>query len=98
MDRQTATDHEKQETSFSKCLYFADGNEGGKMGSTVTAAVIGIVVPMGECGPKSLGRKERACPRVWGKHWKDRALSTLTCPTGFSFCPGSLPAHLPVQI
>lgn len=37
------------------------------MGSTVTAAVIGIVVPMGECGTKSLGRKERACSRVWGK-------------------------------
>ena len=32
------------------------------MGSTVTAAVIGIIVPMGECGPESLGRKERPCP------------------------------------
>lgn len=29
------------------------------MGSTVTAAVIGIIVPIGEYGPKSLGRKER---------------------------------------
>lgn len=37
------------------------------MGSTVTAAVIGIIVPMGECGPKSMGRKEKPCPEFGGK-------------------------------
>ena len=38
------------------------------MGSTVTAAVIGIIVPMGECGPKSLGRREKVHSSPGEKH------------------------------
>lgn len=54
-------DHWKRETSSYECLCFADGNEGSKTGSTVTAAVIGIIVPMGECGPRSLrGKRDLA--------------------------------------
>lgn len=49
-------------------LCFADGNEGGKMGSTVTAAVIGIIVPMGECGPKLLWKRENRCSGSGEKH------------------------------
>lgn len=47
---------------FCISLCFADGNEEDKMGSTVTAAVIGIVVPMGESDPTPLRRGEIPTP------------------------------------
>lgn len=43
---------------------FTDGNEGSQMGSTVTAAVIGIIVPIGECprfGKGTRGTKNCTC-------------------------------------
>ncbi|XP_059110634.1 low-density lipoprotein receptor-related protein 8 isoform X1 [Peromyscus eremicus] len=40
------------------------GNEGSQMGSTVTAAVVGIIVPIGECGPNQR-RPEDSWPKLW---------------------------------
>lgn len=50
--------------SLCKCWCFTDGNEGSQMGSTVTAAVIGVIVPIGECGPHQEEQKDSS-PRVW---------------------------------
>lgn len=55
------------------------------MGSTVTAAVIGIIVPMGECGPKSMGRKEKPCPEFGGKPLEER--STWHTDLSLNFLP-----------
>jgi hypothetical protein len=50
------------------------------MGSTVTAAVIGILVPIGECGPKSLESKESPCTELGERHYKGRELGILNSP------------------
>ena len=55
------------------------------MGSTVTAAVIGIIVPMGECGPKSQGRKEKPFPEFGGKLLEE--LSTRHTDLSLTFLP-----------
>lgn len=74
-------------------LCFADGNEGGKMGSTVTAAVIGIIVPMGECGLSHCGEERNGAQSLGKSTRKAEHLAHGPIPLIF-FCPSSLPPHL----